>query len=417
MRMSIKKFALGVAGSLAIMLGMPLTSLAASNTVVTPDSTQGWSTADTRTGGAVNFINDATAPAGSGALQLTTDGTTTSKAQYLHAANTPLSSVTSLSYYTKQNAPSGTVADASYQLVLCLTGVTSNTSSNCSPGLTGTPNPTSFATLVYEPYQGGQGTVANNTWQQWKIDSTGLFWSTRTVVCSNGTITGSPGGPAAYTLTQIQTACPDAVAVGYGVNIGTNNPGYDVETDLFNFNGATYDFELHVGPPLHKSQCKNDGYKDFNTPTTFKSESECLRYVRQHNFKIKGDVKYTAYGLQRHAFFQMNRGDNQGIFKYSDSNKKNTYTVQVSDVSMSGNTGYFAGVVTKASNPSWVGQWLFGKVQDDSNPSSSDNPDLIWGSFTDQATAESGVANMSSPADGPFSVTHGNLVVAPTNTP
>ena len=64
---------------------------AGTTVVVTPTNTQGWSTADTRPGGAVNFVADATAPAGAGALQLTTDATTTSKAQYMHAANTPLS--------------------------------------------------------------------------------------------------------------------------------------------------------------------------------------------------------------------------------------------------------------------------------------------------------------------------------------
>jgi len=72
--------------------------------VVTPSNTQGWSTADTRPGGAVNFVVDATAPSGRGALQLTTNATNAAKAQYLHAASTPLAGVTQLSYYTKQNS-------------------------------------------------------------------------------------------------------------------------------------------------------------------------------------------------------------------------------------------------------------------------------------------------------------------------
>jgi hypothetical protein len=71
---------------------------AASTVVVTPTNTQGWSTADTASGGQVNFVTDATAPAGAGALQLTTDATIASKAQYLHAANTPLASVTELTW-------------------------------------------------------------------------------------------------------------------------------------------------------------------------------------------------------------------------------------------------------------------------------------------------------------------------------
>src|SRR3954468_15866243 len=89
--------ALGVTAFAALVVS----PMAASTIVVTPTNTQGWSTADTRPGGAVNFVSDATAP-GSGALQLTTDATTTAKAQYLHATNTPIADVSELSYDTKQ---------------------------------------------------------------------------------------------------------------------------------------------------------------------------------------------------------------------------------------------------------------------------------------------------------------------------
>jgi len=37
--------------------------------------------------------------------------------------------------------------------------------------------------------------------------------------------------------------CPNAVVAGFGVNIGSNNPSYNVLTDLVNFNGDVYDFE------------------------------------------------------------------------------------------------------------------------------------------------------------------------------
>jgi hypothetical protein len=198
----------------------------ASTTVVSPTNTQGWSTADTTAGGAVNFVADATAPAGCGALQLTTNATTTAKAQYLHATNTALASITELSYYTKQVSGTPLVADPSYQLVTFLNGGTSG-----------------FTTLVFEPYQNPlQGAIVAGTWQSWDVDA-GLFWSTRTVTCSNGTITGTPGGPSSYTLAQINSICPNALVAGFGVNIGSNNPSYDVYTDLVNFNGDVYDFE------------------------------------------------------------------------------------------------------------------------------------------------------------------------------
>lgn len=306
---------------------------AATTIVVTPTNQQGWSTADTNSGGVVNFVTDASAPAGCGALQLMTDATTTAKAQYLHATNTPLASVTELSYYTKQvSGPPH--ADPAYQLVTFLNGGT-----------------TGFTTLVFEPYQNpAQGPIVPNTWQQWDVDS-GLFWSTRTVTCSGGTILGTPGGPASYTLAQINTICPNAVVAGYGVNIGSNNPGYNVYTDLFNFNGTIYDFEpdsdgdgdgncadncptvanpdqtdtdddgqgdacdsdddgdgvpdncdvdstpgsdidndndgiidgagcdTQIGPPTTKDQCKNGGWMNFNTPRTFKNQGDCIQYV------------------------------------------------------------------------------------------------------------------------------------------
>ena len=210
--------------------------------IVTPDHQQGWSTADTRPGGAVTFVTDPTAPAGRGALQLNTDATTAAKAQYLHAANTPLANVTELSYYTKQNSASFADGDPSYQLVTFLNGGTSG-----------------FSTLVFEPYQNPlEGPVVPTVWQQWNVGA-GLFWSTRTVACSGGTVVGTPGGPASYTLAQINVLCPNAVVIGFGVNIGSNNPSYNVETDLFNFNGTVYDFE-----PAHK--CAKDDHGDKSHP-------------------------------------------------------------------------------------------------------------------------------------------------------
>ena len=260
--MITKKLLAGLAASSVMALGLPLSAMAASTVVVTPTNTQGWSTADTRPGGQVNFVVDATAPAGKGALQLLTDATTTAKAQYLHAANTPLAGVTDLSYYTKQNSAPFPGADPSYQLPALLNGTTG------------------FTTLVFEPYQNpAQGPIVPNTWQKWDVGK-GLFWSTRTVTCSGGTVAGTPGGPATYTLAQINTLCPSAAVIGFGVNIGSNNPSYNVETDLVKFNGTTYDFEPTLSP-TDKESCKKGGWMNFNTPT-FENQGECVSFV-EHN--------------------------------------------------------------------------------------------------------------------------------------
>jgi hypothetical protein len=178
------------------------------------------------------------------------------RAPYLHAANTPLSDVAELSYWTKQvSGPPH--ADPSYQLIVCLLGEPVGT---VCPG---------FTTFVFEPYQGGlPQLIVNGIWQEWDVDQ-GLFWSTRTVTCSNGVIAGTAGGPATYTLEAIQTACPDAVVAGFGVNIGTNNASYVVRTDLFNFNGTVYDFELIRGP---HDACKGGAWQE----NEFRNQGQCI---------------------------------------------------------------------------------------------------------------------------------------------
>jgi hypothetical protein len=236
---------------------MATTAFAASTVVVTPANTQGWSTADTRPGGAVNFVADATAPAGSGALQLTTDATNTAKAQYLHAENTPLTNVTELSYYTKQNS-GPVVADPSYQVATDLNG--------SAPG--------GFTNLVYEPYW--NGAVVPGTWQQWDVDA-GQFWSSANFSEGTCTVVSGAGGPPFYTLAALKLACPNAVVVGMGVNIGSFNPSYNVETDLVNFNGASYNFEV-ANAPTDKDQCKNGGWQNLtdNNGQPFTNQGQCV---------------------------------------------------------------------------------------------------------------------------------------------
>ena len=240
--------------------------------VVTPTNTQGWSTADTRPGGAVNFVLDGSAPAGLGALQLTTDATNAAKAQYMHAANVPLADVTELSYYTKQISASFAEGEASYQLPVCLGGFVGTT---C----------VGFTTLVFEPYWNPGlgnpgGNVIPNVWQEWNVDA-GQFWSSSN---ANGggactTVSGA-GGPPFYTLAGLKSVCPNAVVVGFGVNIGTYNPSYNVYTDLFNFNGTVYDFEPYE-VATNADQCKKGGYLTVNRAdgSGFKNQGDCIQYV------------------------------------------------------------------------------------------------------------------------------------------
>lgn len=206
---------------------------AATQVIVTPADSQGWCwtlpCATTTTGGAVNFVADPTAPGSPnrGALEFTTDATTTAKAQAVHSTSTRLADVTELSYWTKQ-VSGPLVADPAYQLAICANGVATGACAG-------------FTTLVFEPYQ--NGTIIPGAWQYWDVAAAGRFWSTRSVTCSNGALVGTPGGPAAYTLADVKAMCPDAFVFQFIANVGSNNPLYTVRTDLFNFNGTVYNFE------------------------------------------------------------------------------------------------------------------------------------------------------------------------------
>ena len=239
--------------------------------VVTPTNPQGWTTADTRPGGSVDFVVDSTAPRGGQALRLITDATTTAKAQYMHEANIQLDAVTDLSYHTKQVSALFPLGDASYQLPVCL------------GGLTATGACIGFTTFVFEPYQNpAQGPVVNGVWQDWDVDA-GLFWSSRSYTDGACTVVAGAGGPPLYTLAGLNAACPNAVVVGFGVNIGSNNPGYEILVDLVRFNDTIYDFQLFA-TPTRTSDCKGGGYQTLrkHDGSPFRNQGECVSYVNQN---------------------------------------------------------------------------------------------------------------------------------------
>lgn len=258
-RLSIVVF---VAGAIVA----PLAQTATETLVVTPMNTRGWSTADTRPGGAVAFVQDASSPGGTGALQLTTDSTNAAKAQYLHATSTPLGLVTDLSYWTKQNSAAFAGGAPSYQLLVNLCGTAG-----------------SFTTFVFEPYQSGLAvsTVTPGVWQSWDV-AAGQMWSSRSVTCGSESVVAGGGGPPFYTLADLQARFPTAVAIGFGVNIGSYNPSYNVESDLVQFNETIYDFEVY-STPTDPEDCKKGGWSTFNPPTgAYKNQGQCVSAAVRH---------------------------------------------------------------------------------------------------------------------------------------
>jgi hypothetical protein len=251
------------AAAIALLAVLVTAATAVAATVTVTPSDTSWTQDDTRPGGTVSFTTTWGAPAGLGvgALELTTDATTSAKAGlYNHTmAGMPLADVTALAYWTYQ-ASGPPHAAASYQLQIDVNGLS-------TPG--------GFTTLVYEPYQ--NGVVQAGVWQYWDVDA-GHFWSTR-LTPANGTCVLLPGfgGAPFYTLADVVACYPDAVVVGIGVNIGTNNPGYVVATDGVQLNDTVYDFEPELTPAT-KEDCKEGGWQRFNAPA-FANQGECVSFV------------------------------------------------------------------------------------------------------------------------------------------
>jgi hypothetical protein len=255
-----------IKGLIAFAIAMIFAANVAAQIVVTPANTQGWSKDETAGTGEVNFVVDASAP-GAGALQLKTFGPA-DRAQYQHGASTLLSSITELSYDTKQVSGPPEAA-AAYQLESCLVSATPTTCGG-------------YTTLNFEPYLNpASGPIVAGVWQSWDVDA-GLFWSTRTVTCPNGIIQGGAGGSGGlYTLSAIKTACPNAIVLNHYVNVGSGATlPYDVYTDTVNFNGTIYDFEPFL-VATSASQCKKDGWKTLFRAdgTPFKNQGDCIQYV------------------------------------------------------------------------------------------------------------------------------------------
>jgi hypothetical protein len=250
--------------ALLAAVALALAAAAAAATVVVTQNSNSWAPMSATAGGAYRFTEEYDAPPGlgEGSLELTTNLTTTAKSDYwtFAHAGTPLADVDTLSYWTFQSEDvQPPHAAVSYQVQIDANGLAAEGG---------------FTTLVYEPYQ--NGAVVKGVWQQWDVDN-GQFWSSRTFVSGTCVLAAGAGGAPFYNLALLKTLCPDAVVLGIGVNIGSNNPGYTVATDGVTFNDTTYDFELGRRPSS-KDECKNGGWQDFDDPA-FKNQGDCVSFV------------------------------------------------------------------------------------------------------------------------------------------
>lgn len=247
----------------------------ASTVTITPTSSGDWSE-QTVAPGTFEFINgDAPAALGKGSLKLTTP-TAESKSSYAQnlATAIPLSSVNAMSYWTKQVQASAVNGSASMQVGLDLNGDT-----------------TWDTTLVYEPSLQRETPwsvdplvpIQKGVWQQWNVDL-GMFWSTESIsnLGSPLELIGGDGTVSSYTLQDIKDGYPNAIILGYGVNVGVNAPGFDIRVDGVRLGDITYDFEYSsLYTPPAKDLCKDDGWINLKTSEgiKFKNQGQCVSYT------------------------------------------------------------------------------------------------------------------------------------------
>jgi hypothetical protein len=142
-----------------------------------------------------------------------------------------------------------------------------------------------FTTLVFEPvYNTGQGSVTNDTWQDWDAYNEGnaIWWSSNPI----------PGAPNRDTFVSWNTLLennPEAVIIGgFGLNQGSGNPALQTAADALSIkyegNTTTYDFELYM-VATNKNQCKNGGWSERKRAdgTPFANQGDCVSYVNIGN--------------------------------------------------------------------------------------------------------------------------------------
>ncbi len=195
----------------------------------------------------------------------------------------PLSDVSnaSLSYSTKQNSAPFAGADAAYQLYVWVNGNSG------------------FDTLTYEPYVNeGNAAIHQGEWQSWNVGQ-GRFYSSHDFSGTGGSLQTSQG-TYTYSLDQIRDYFPNLNIIGFGVNIGSNNPGYVVEADSFAFNGTTYDFEPadYAYPSTNEqNRTAEHGYVDLVSRTTKDVTLKFVNpdpYVMCFEYRSDGDTSQSS---------------------------------------------------------------------------------------------------------------------------
>ena len=106
--------------------------------------------------------------------------------------------------------------------------------------------------------------------------------------CNNVTPTTNSNGTVTYTFTAATLAAagqqvPTPTGTVNSVEVLIDVQG-SADLSHITFNGA----RQSTARPTSKSQCRNDGWKDFTNPS-FKNQGQCIAFVQRHNHNAKGE--------------------------------------------------------------------------------------------------------------------------------
>lgn len=160
-----------------------------------------------------------------------------------------------------------------------------------------------YTTLVFEPvYNTDQGTVNSDEWQTWDAINGGeaTWWSSRAI----------PGFPNRDTFKSwdffLQNN-PDAVILGgIGFNQGSGNENLTTAVDGLTVGTSgtttTFDFDTQKQRPTDKDECKNGGFRNFQTE--YKNQGDCVSSVaRNQNTSDNGNKNNDSFLSSLRRFF------------------------------------------------------------------------------------------------------------------
>lgn len=213
-------------------------------------------------------VGPSTAPLGAGSVQMSVSGTQRKNLATYQFSGTPLSSITKLAFSTYN--PSAGNGGSSTRSGYLQFNVDFNGTDTWQRRLTFVP--------------ANNGTVVQDSWQEWDVIAGGnAAWTYSGAVWPGTGISGFTPRTWSDILASYPGVRIRVTDSFLGVRVGEPYAnGYTENVDKFVFATAagetTFDFEPAIGPATNKDQCKNDGWKVFNSPH-YKNQGECVSSV------------------------------------------------------------------------------------------------------------------------------------------